>query len=172
MTRHAYPVSALIGDYLRAGAGLFPTVAILAFARLGPVATATLASLAALFAVFGVRTALRHATQIEASESGLSASGPLSTTIRWADLDRIKLAYYSTRRDRSDGWMQLDLGAGAATIRLDSRLDGFNHLVERSALAAAARGIAISAATAANLKALGIKSAEFHENTTAVEARA
>lgn len=172
MTRHAYPVSALIGDYLRAGAGLFPIVAILACARLGPVATGVLAGLAGLFAVFGVRTALRHATQIEASESELSASGPLSTTIRWAELDRIKLAYYSTRRDRSDGWMQLDLGAGAATIRLDSRLDGFNHLVERSALAAAACGIAISPATAGNLKALGIKSAEFHENTAAVEARA
>ncbi len=172
MTRHAYPVSALVGDYLRAGAGLFPTVAILACARLGPVATSVLAGLAALFAVFGVRTALRHATQLEASESGLSASGPLSTTIRWAELDRIKLAYYSTRRDRSDGWMQLDLGAGAATIRLDSRLDGFNDLVERSALAAAARGIATSTATAANLKALGVKSAEFQENTSAAEARA
>ena len=68
--------------------------------------------------------------------------------------------------------MQLDLGAGAATILLDSRLDGFNDLVERSALAAAARGIAMSTATAANLKALGVKSAEFQENTSAAEARA
>lgn len=172
MTRQAYPSSALIGDYLRAAAGFFPTVAILACARLSPIATGVLACLAALFAVFGARTALRHATQIEVSENGLSASGPLSTTIRWTELDRIKLAYYSTRRDRSDGWMQLDLGAGAATVRFDSRLDGFNDLVERSALAAAARGIAMSPATAANLKALGIKSAEFQEITSAAEARA
>ncbi len=51
----------------------------------------------------------------------------------------MKLAYYSTRRDRRDGWMQLELRAGASTIRLDSRIDGFAELVERAALAAAAR---------------------------------
>jgi hypothetical protein len=68
----------------------------------------------------------------------------------------LKLAYYSTRRDRRDGWMQLELRAGASTIRFDSRIDGFNQLVERAALAAAARGVELSAATAGNLEALGI----------------
>jgi hypothetical protein len=163
MTRHAYPASAMIGDYLRAGAGFFPAVSILACASLGPVAIGIVAAVAALFALFGLRTALRHATRLEATETGLSASGPWPTTIRWAELDRIKLAYYSTRRDRSDGWMQLDLRAGGASLRLDNRLDGFNYLVERSAVAAAARGVEISATTAANLRALGIKGPEFRE---------
>jgi hypothetical protein len=172
VTRHAYPGSAMIGDYARAGAGVFATGAVLACGQLGPVATGLLAGLLVLFAVFGLRTGLRHATQIEASENGLSASGLLSATIRWAELDRIKLAYYSTRRDRSSGWMQLDLAAGAAAIRLDSRLDGFNQLVERSALAAAARGIAMSPATAANLQALGIKSSALQELPSGAEGRA
>lgn len=157
MTRHAYPGSAMIGDYLRAAAGLAPTAAILAFAPLGAVGAAILGGLAALFAVFGLRTALRHRTRIEMTETGLSASGPLGVTIRWAELDRIKLAYYSTRRDHRDGWMQLELRAGAAVLRLDSRIDGFAPLVERAALAAAARRLVPSAATAANLEALGIE---------------
>jgi hypothetical protein len=161
MTRHAYPGSAMIGDYLRAGAGFLPAMAILISAPVGPVGTGILAGFAALFGLFGLRTALRHVTQIEASETGLWASGPFAITIPWAELDRIKLAYYSTRRDRSDGWMQLELRARGASLRLDSRIEGFNELVERSARAAAARGVDISAATAVNLDALGIRNPGF-----------
>ncbi|MGH7113118.1 MAG: hypothetical protein ACREE9_01320 [Stellaceae bacterium] len=158
MTRHAYPGSAMLGDYLRAAAGLAPTAAVLAFAPLGAVGAAILGGLAALFAVFGLRTALRHLTRVEVSEAGLSASGPLGATIRWAELDRVKLAYYSTRRDRRDGWMQLELRAGGSVLRLDSRIEGFAELVERSAMAAASRRLVLSLATAANLEALGIGS--------------
>jgi hypothetical protein len=156
MNRHTYPSSAMIGDYLRSIAGLVPATAILAIAAPGPVATGILVGLAALFALFGLRTGLRHMTRIEASETGLAASGPLSTSIRWAELDCMKLAYYSTRRDRRDGWMQLELRADASTIRLDSRIAGFAELVERAARAAATRELELSAATIANLAALGI----------------
>ena len=161
MMRHSYPNSAMVGDYLRAGAGFVPAATILVTSATGPVATGLLAGFAMLFALFGIRTALRHATRIDVTETELSASGPLDTTIRWAELDRMKLVYYSTRRDRRDGWMQLELRAGGSTIRLDSRLEGFNRLVEQSALAAAAREVELSAATVANLEALGIRSAAF-----------
>ncbi len=157
MTGHAYPNSAMVGDYVRAAAGLVPVTVILAIATAGPVATVILAGLGALFALFGFRTGLRHATRIEATETGLAASGPLSTTIRWAELDCMKLAYYSTRRDRRDGWMQLELRAGVSTIRLDSRIAGFSKLVEQSMLAATVRGVELSAATLANLEALGVR---------------
>jgi hypothetical protein len=172
MTRHAYPGSAMIGDYLRAGAGFVPAMAMLICAPVGPVGTGILAGFAALFGVFGLRTALRHVTQIEASETGLSASGPFAATIPWAEIDRIKLAYYSTRRDRRDGWMQLELRARAASLRLDSRIEGFNALVERSARAAAARGVEISAATAVNLDALGIRNPNFSSLPDIAEGRA
>jgi hypothetical protein len=156
MTRYVYPTRAMVGDYLRAAAGLVPAAAVLAVASLGPVATVVVAGFAALFALFGLRTALRHMTAIEASATGLTAAGPLSAKVPWAELDHLKLAYYSTRRDRREGWMQLELRAGASTIRLDSRIDGFSQLVDRCAMAAAARGVAPSAATASNLEALGI----------------
>jgi hypothetical protein len=156
MTRHAYPGSAMLGDYLRAAAGLVPAAAVLLIAPVGTVAAAILGGLGALFSIFGIRTALRHGTRVEATEIGLCASGPLGATIRWADLDQIKLAYYSTRRDRRDGWMQLELRAGWSVIRLDSRIEGFTELVERAARAAEARGLAMNEATWANLAALGI----------------
>jgi hypothetical protein len=156
MTRHAYPNSAMVGDYLRAAAGLVPSAAILATAPVGGAAGVILGGLAALFSLFGIRTALRHVTRLETDETRLTASGPLAASIRWDELDGIRLAYYSTRRDRRDGWMQLELRAGGSRIRLDSRIDGFAELVERAARAADARGLEPSPATAANLEALGI----------------
>jgi hypothetical protein len=157
MTQHAYPTSAMLGDYIRAAAGFVPTAALLATIPLGTAAIVVLGGFAALFAVFGVRTALRHGTHVELTETALLASGPLPATISWSELDRVKLAYYSTRRDRRTGWMQLELHSGWSRLRLDSRIEGFAALVEASARAAEMRGLAFDSATSVNLQALGIK---------------
>jgi len=156
-TRHIYPASAMIGDYLRAAAGLVPTGAVFATAPVGTVGAAVLGGFAAIFAIFGLRTVLRHGTRLVMTDTELRAQGAWRRTIAWAELDRMKLAYYSTRRDRRSGWMQLELGAGGARVRLDSRIAGFDQLVRRAVEVAAARGIALNEATAANLEALGIR---------------
>ena len=157
MTRHVYPSSSMMGDYLRAAAGFVPITAILATTPVGTVAGAVLGGFAVLFSVFGIRTALRHGTRVEMTEEALQASGLIGTSLAWRDLDSLKLAYYSTRRDRRDGWMQLELRAGASALRMDSRIEGFNQVVERAARAAEARSLALNPATAANLEALGIR---------------
>jgi hypothetical protein len=156
MTRYAYPTSAMLGDYARSAAGFLPMLAILVMTRLGVVGAVVVSGFAALFAVFGIRTALRHGTRLEASDEALCASGLWRTAIAWDDLNRIRLGYYSTRRDRREGWMQLDLRAGRRTLHLDSRIDGFTELVERAARAAAAKGIELNEATMTNLQALGV----------------
>jgi hypothetical protein len=156
-TRFGYPISAMAGDYLRAAAGLGPTVLILGTVSVGSVAELVLGGFAVIFGAFAIRTALRHGTSLKVSDKELRATGLRSVTIPWRDLDRMKLAYYSTRRDRKSGWMQLELGAGRARLSLDSRLDGFDRLVRQAALAAAARGLELSEATATNLQALGIR---------------
>jgi len=156
----AYPTSAMIGDYLRAAAGLGPTALILATVSVGSVAAVVLGGFAAIFGGFAIRTALRHGTRLEVSDSGVRATGLRRTAIDWAALDRMKLAFYSTRRDRKSGWMQLELGAGRARLGLDSRLDGFDRLVRHAVAAAAARDLELSEATAANLQALGIRMPE------------
>jgi hypothetical protein len=153
----AYPSSAMLGDYLRAAAGLAPTALILATVSVDSVAAIVLGGFAAIFGAFAIRTALRHGTKLEVTETGVRAVGLMRTAISWTELDRMKLAYYSTRRDRKSGWMQLQLGAGSARLSLDSRLDGFDRLVRHAAVAAAARGLALSEATAANLDALHIR---------------
>ena len=155
--RYNYPASAMTGDYLRAAAGLVPSGAILATVSVGSVAAVVLGGFAVIFGAFAVRTALRHGTSIEVDDVELRATGLRSTTIPWDRLDRLKLAFYSTRRDRKSGWMQLELGAGAVRLSLDSRLEGFDRLVRHAAIAAADRGLELSEATAANLQALGVR---------------
>jgi hypothetical protein len=99
---------------------------------------------------------VRHGTRLEMTDSELRAYGARPRTIAWGELDRLKLAYYSTRRDRKSGWMQLELAAGGVHIGLDSRIAGFDQLVRRAAAAAAARGVRVNETTLANLEALGL----------------
>jgi hypothetical protein len=159
-TRHIYPASAMVGDYLRAAAGLVPAAILLTTVPVGEVAATVLGGFAAVFGLFGLRTVVRHGTGIEMTDTELRAYGIRPRTIPWAGLDRMKLAYYSTRRDRKSGWMQLELGAGAVRVSLDSRIAGFDQLVRHAAAAAARRGVVLSEATAANLDALGIRPSE------------
>ena len=117
-----------------------------------------------LFAVFLARTALRHHTRYVLGPDTLCADGPAGTLVEWNRLDRLKLSYFSTKRDRTDGWMQLSIGsAGGRTVKLNSSLDGFHDIVERAARAAEAAGLPLSEATRANLKAMGISVAGQEE---------
>ena len=158
--RFSYPASAMAGDYLRAAAGLVPTLLILATVSVGEVAGIVLGGFAAIFGTFAVRTALRHTTTLEMGGGELRALGLRGAALRWCELDRVKLAFYSTRRDRKSGWMQLELGAGRTRLSLDSRLDGFDAVVRHAVAAAADRDLQLSEATAANLQALGIRMPE------------
>jgi hypothetical protein len=160
-SRHVYPATAMVGDYLRAAAGLVPTGVVFATEPVGTVAATVLGSFAAVFGIFGLRTVLRHGTSLEMTDTELRASGAWPCRISWAELDRMKLTYYSTRRDRRSGWMQLELSAGGAKVKLDSRIAGFDRLVLRAAEVAAERDVALNDATLDNLQALGIRLPEL-----------
>lgn len=161
VTRHGYPAMAMAGDYLRAAAGLVPCLVLLMSVSPLSVGGMVLGGLAVVFGAFAVRTVLRHGTRIEAGDDGVRSVGAWRRAISWHELDRMKLGYYSTRRDRRAGWMQLDLGAGKARIKLDSRIDGFDDLVRRVAIVAAERRLELSPATVSNLQALGIRLPEY-----------
>jgi hypothetical protein len=153
-----YPLRSFAFDYAGGGIGLASSLGLLAFAQpAAPVALA-LAAAGALFLVYFARTVCRQLTHIELDETGIRARGPavglLSAAIRWEDLRSLQLDYYSTRRDREGGWMQLKVSDAQRTIRIDSDLDGFAAVARAAARAAAARGLALDAATLGNLQVL------------------
>lgn len=156
MSAHTYPRQALVGDYVRAGSGLALTALPLALLPMHWVLTALFAAAAMLFAAFLALTVQKQLTVVEADEDGIAANGPAGKAIAWSDLSRMSLKYYSTRRDRQDGWMTLSLRGRGRKLSFDSSLSAFDTVVERAHRAAEARGLTLSPATVENLMVLGV----------------
>ncbi|MFO1160050.1 MAG: hypothetical protein U1E60_14505 [Reyranellaceae bacterium] len=152
-----YPRQTLWADYVRASAGVLLCGVPLLLIEVNHWLALVLAAGLLLFALFLVRTALRHHTRYLLGDDTLCADGPAGGIVEWRRLDRLKLSYFSTKRDRSDGWMQLSVGsAGGRAVKIDSSLDGFHDVVERAAHAAGETGLTLNEATRANLRAMGI----------------
>jgi hypothetical protein len=173
-----YPVKSVIGDYLRAAAGLTVTLGLLLAGSLHWILAGIFALLAGLFLVFALRSLQRHhlevafdgkriTTQIKPAGSK-RPHGYFMQTLAWRDLSGMKLRYFGTRRhhrdDKGSGFMQLTLtgksgSAGRArktTMRFESSLDGFSAIAAQAAQSARALNLPIDPATAGNLLTLGI----------------
>lgn len=160
MTGLRYPQNALFADYARAGAGLVVSIGLLVFTDLLPIWAYIAIGLTLLFAIYAWRTLLRQFSLIEVDGQGIrlksSLHSFLNRELSWQDMRELKLRYFSTKRDRSDGWMQIVLKGKGARIQLDSNLDGFDGVVEMAAREAQARELPLSPTTLANLRAMGL----------------
>jgi hypothetical protein len=150
----------VLGDFVRSSIGLAITLGPALAVPAGSLTQLILLPLALLFLVFGVRTWQRSVAVITVTAQDISLSAPLRARLAWQNLQAVRLNYYSTRFDRSGGWMQLLLkgrgGPDGATIRLDSTLEGFSEIARQIAAVARAERIPLSEATRNNFSALGI----------------
>lgn len=155
-----YRAENLRSDYLRAGTGLVLTLGPALFIPVGSAAHFVLLPAALLFLVFGLRTWRRQVSRVEVDAAGISLFSPGRVSLAWNAVRAVKLSYYSTRGDRTGGWMQLTLKGenGRPTIRLDSSLTDFERVARLAAAAARHHGIPLTAATQSNFTALGIDS--------------
>lgn len=150
MTRHRYPLSAIVGDYARAALGLALTATPLVLTLPLPV-KAVFGALAALFAAFAAATLARQLGTVLLDASGVAVAGPWRRRIAWASLEHVRLRWYAARRDRRSGYLHLVLKGGGQRIALDSRIEGFETIAAAAARAAAARGLVLDEATEGNL---------------------
>ena len=157
MPAHRYPAEAIAADYARGLAGILLTAGPLWLLGQSGVFAWLLAAGTALFLVYFARAVVRHLTRIELSETGITARGPFGGTVPWDELRSMKLSYYTTRSDRTGGWMQLDLGTGQRSLSVDSRLEGFADIAGVAAQQARRRGCPLDETTLLNLKALGVR---------------
>jgi hypothetical protein len=154
--RLRYRRQPIVADMARASVGVVLTGGPLLFVEPSPATLVIFGGLAGLFVLFGVRTMLRHYSVTELGEEAVTVKGALGGSIAWRRVEGMKLGYYTTRRDRQGGWMQLTLQGGGKRLRFDSTLEGFDRLVRRAVLAASANDVVLSPATLANLAALDI----------------
>lgn len=154
-SRHRYARQGLYGDYARTAAGLALTLGPLAITGATGIGAYVLVALAAVFALFGLRTLARQRAEVVLDAEGVSTAGMRRASVRWQELRSVKLAYFSTRRDRQRGWMQLTLRGDTGAVRVDSGLEGFEALVARAAQALNDSRLRVSDTSAANFAAYG-----------------
>jgi hypothetical protein len=169
MSVHRYSLQSLLGDYWRSGAGLVIAGGVWVLAPATPHVVVICGGLTVLFALFTMRTVARQHSRIEMTDDAITRLGTRERHLRWSDLERVKLRYYSTRRNRSGGWMTLKLRGRRASISVDSNIDGFDAIAARAARAMADNRIAADDVTLANLAALGLTVPAYGEPIGSVE---
>ena len=151
-----YPRRAIAVEYIYAIVGLLFSLFPIILTSALPVVYGILSFLALLFFLFGLRTIVRQNTFFEISEDKISVGGLLHYSMAWSDVQELKLKYFSTKRDRTEGWMLLKLCAHNRTIRVDSTLNGFSTLVSEAVQKTFFNGLELAPGTVQNLKALGV----------------
>ena len=159
---YRYPVASLVPDGIRALVGLALTGVPLAALPVASWFGMVLAAGVVLFGVFGVLTVLRVRTEVRVDEDGIEMRPGRRGRVRWRALRSVKLRYFAVRRERERkrgeggrrGWMQLVLRGEEGVVRIDSRLDGFDDILHRAAVAAV--DLHLDPVTRANLEAAGL----------------
>lgn len=152
---HRYPFRSLLPDYLRGGAGL---AVALVFLALAPDATHILVifgSLTVLFLLFTMRTVARQGTRVEMTDDAIASAGLRRAALRWREVERVRVRYYSTRRNRTGGWMNLQIRGDGGSISVDSSIEGFESIAARAARSILDNRLDADSVTLANLAALG-----------------
>ena len=155
---HRYSMRSLMRDYIRAAAGFLVGAVPLILGSPGTIFTVLLASLAALFLGYGLRTLLMQLTAVEVRSDGLAVHGPRRRFFAWNGLSNVRLRYFSTQRDKErrdlkSGWLELKLTSAAGMLRIDSELGGFPVILEAVARAADRQALVLDETTAENLTA-------------------
>ena len=158
MNGYRYPVAALRGDYIRAGIGSVIMGGMMIGAFGVPVMFFIIGSLFLLFFGFGLQTFARHMTMFELEPDGLKVYGLRRKKLLWDELTGARLRFFSVRRERSSGWMELKLtSSGSGKLRIDSALEGFNDIAAAVASAVEAKGIKIDETSVENFRAIGVQ---------------
>ncbi len=156
MSLHRYPPRTLMGDYARSSVGLMLTFPPLTMFSPTTLITIALVLVGCLCGFFLLRTIERHRTIVYVDDDHIAVRGLMTASVAWETVEKLELSYYSVKRDRSGGWMQLTLRNATTTVKVDSRLEGFVEIVRRAARVAREQNVRVNPVTRANLAALRI----------------
>jgi hypothetical protein len=154
--RFHYPLSNLWPDYLRSATGFGLTMLPMPNVIGGNVIVlGIMLGLAGLFGSFGITTLLRHKSAIGIDDQGLWIEGLRTKALRWTDVAEVDLRYFSTRRDKEKGWMQLKVRGLGRTIKIDSNLNDFDGLMRLVVTAVTRHDLTVTPIGRENLASLG-----------------
>ena len=155
---YRYSRAAIAGAYARSAVGLAFTLGPLAVLEPAPWLSVILVIGAALFLVYLAKSIALHTMQIVVDANGIRTEGLFAADIAWNTLRDVGLNYYTTRNDRSQGWIELVVRGRRGTIRILSVLQGFNEIVACVVREAEMRNCPLDDRTRTHLAMLGIRS--------------
>ena len=147
----------------RAGIGALITLGPLALVRPTVTAAIILGGLGALFLIYGFLALVRGRSSVAIDARGIHITGPFPKTVAWDSLADVRLRYYTTRKDRSGGWMVLSVKGMGRRLRIESTLRDFSRLLARVIAEAERAGVELSPETRGNLGPFGIAVADGGE---------
>jgi|OM-RGC.v1.017658580 hypothetical protein len=157
-----YDRMSVIGDILRGGVGGVIVLAPVASLALHWAMQGILIGLGLLFWWFALRNTMRLQTRVDLLEDSIIIDGISREQLHWRELTAVHARYFSTRRDRSDGWLQLTIeGHNRQKMVIDSAIMDFDQLAEHVAYHAQRQGLEIDVVTAENLTAIGVPARYF-----------
>ncbi len=151
-TVHRWPVRALIGDYLRAGAGFAVCFPPLLFIEATLPVVVILGGLSGLFVWLGLRTLSRQRAVVRIDARGIARG---RRHLAWHDLTRVTQRRFGARR-KGGGMMEMTLAGKGGRIGVDSDISEFIALARRVFDRARAAGVNFDAKTRDAFAALGI----------------
>ena len=155
MSNHRYLTKTVTGDYIRSGIGVVVCGALLVATQSFTIFHYLIVAGLLLFGGFAFRTWQRHQTEYELSDDGIWANGPFGKALRWSEIADIRLKYFSTRKDRKEGWFQLTIKSSAGKISVDSDLEGFDSILRACVPIVRINLLELSESTAENFAAAG-----------------
>jgi hypothetical protein len=152
-TIHRWPARALVGDYLRAGAGLavcFPPLLVVEWTL--PI-VGILGGLSGLFAWLGLRAVARQRAVVRADDRGIARG---RRHLSWNDMTRVTARRFGVRR-KDGGIVEMTLRGPRIRVALDSEITDFVVLARRIFANARGSGITFDARTRDAFAALGLR---------------
>lgn len=153
---YAYPIGQVLRELAGAVIGVTFFGAPLLFVKQSSVIFLALTLVIALFAVYGFRAILRQQQAFRLTDAGLERTGINPRRIDWNTLNRVQVRYYSTRRDRTAGWLQMIVNGGGKSVRVDSALIDFDVFASEVIARAVQNDASLDGTTIQNCLAAGI----------------
>ena len=100
---------------------------------------------------------MRHRSQLELKEDRIGESLLRDKVIAWDAVTELKVRYFATRRDQSDGWMQVTVKSEAESVSFDSDIFDYDNVLATIWQAVGHRDIAMNDTTVSNLSSLGFR---------------
>ncbi len=152
--KYYYNESSIIGDYIKSVIGLILTIAPILFLDLAQILQFIFMFIVILFIIFTIRTFIRHKSHYYFENNILYQDGIFYKKLSLDQLINLRIKYFSTAKNRENGWFQLKLTTKDVKLVVDSSLNGFDIIAKMAAAALRNKDLPLDDNTNINLQAI------------------